>query len=106
MFSSTQHMYSSIYWNEILPPGFTTNDPNAPSSSIEFESSNIFGSNIEFEINVTGDANPSNNNVIIDLTNELITNNRNINIEILTDNYPQDLIWSLSDANNITHSGG
>ncbi|MFL2563656.1 MAG: TlpA family protein disulfide reductase [Flavobacteriales bacterium] len=97
---STQH--SSIYWNEILPPGFTTNDPDSPTSSIEFESSDIFGSNIEFEINVTGDANPSNNNVIIDLTNEIITNNTNINIEILTDNYPQDLIWSLSDANNIT----
>tara|TARA_B100001057_G_scaffold231294_2_gene231538 strand:+ start:3481 stop:4800 length:1320 start_codon:yes stop_codon:yes gene_type:complete len=98
--------YSSIYWNEILPPGFTSNDPNAPSSSIEFESSNIFGSNIEFEINVTGDVNPSNNNVIIDLTNETITNNRNINIEILTDNYPQDLIWRLSNANNITVAEG
>jgi len=106
MFYIDSTLHSSIYWSEILPPGFTTNNPNAPSSSIEFESGDVFASNIEFEINVNGDVNPSNNNVFIDLTNEIITNNRNINIEILTDNYPQDLIWSLSDANNITISEG
>lgn len=98
--------YSTINWNDILPPGLTTNSPNSPVSSIEFENNNIFGSSIAFEVNANSDANLSNNNIAIDLTNEIITNNTNINIEILTDNYPQDLIWRLSDANNITLAEG
>lgn len=98
--------FSTIDWNEIIPPGLTSNSPNSPAAWISFESTNIYGSSIEFEVNMNGDVNLSNNNVTVDLTNEIITTNTSINIEIRTDDYPQDLIWRLSDANNSTVAEG
>lgn len=91
---STYH--SSINWNHILPPLSNTNETPYP---ITFESNEINGEVIEFEIQNNGaDANTSNNNAFHDLTDGINTDNSNINIQIQLDNYPTDLIWSLTNS--------
>lgn len=88
--------FSTINWDYLLPPGNTTNNAFYP---ITFESSNINGSIIHFEVVVNDDANLTNNIISRDLSDELTTTNEDITIEIQTDYYPFDLIWSLVDAN-------
>jgi len=95
--------HSTINWNYVLPTGSVTNDTSQP---ISFENSDINGSTIHFQINANGDVNQLNNTVSYDLTNELITTNKDITIEIKTDNYPDETTWSLVDGNgNIVSEG-
>lgn len=88
--------YSTISWDNILEPNQTTLNSSNP---IIYESSNINGSMISFQINSNEDVNLVNNTSNFDLTNQIITSNSEIIIEIQTDYYQEDLSWNLMDGN-------
>lgn len=67
--------------------------------NIIFESDNINGDLIEFVINHDTDINNHNDHSFHDLTDEIIATDSEITIELIMDNYPSDLTWSLSDEN-------
>jgi thiol-disulfide isomerase/thioredoxin len=87
--------HSTIEWNYLLPPGSTTNDAFFP---IIFESFDIEGDEITFNINVDDDINFVNNVVNHQLEDEIITLHKDIKIEIQNDYYPGDLYWSLANS--------
>ena len=97
--------HSNIIWNEILPPGTTTNDSPYP---IHFESEEITSDYIYFETFTPSDINLINNNYLGDISNQTNTNSQQITIEIQNDNYPLDINWTLTnnvDDNFISGNG-
>lgn len=67
--------------------------------NIIFNADNINGDIIEFVVNHDADINNNNNQSFHDLTDEIIATDPEITIELLMDNYPTDLSWSLTDEN-------
>lgn len=95
------HTYTeTLLWNYSLLPLKTTNETLQP---IFYENNLMEGSKIHFEVRTKNDANPFNNGKN---HNKLSTKNQNITIEIQTDYFPEEISWSLVDANgNIVTEG-
>ena len=89
--------YNSIVWDHALPPNSNTNETPYP---IIFESSNIEGDLIEFSMAINEDINTINNSISHNLNDGLSTENTEFTLIIQMDNYPSDLIWSLTNAND------
>jgi hypothetical protein len=91
-------LHSNILWDEVLPPGATTNESPFP---IQFDTNDINSDLIYFEAFTDNDVNLINNHYTGDLSNGTNTNSQQIKIEIQNDNYPLDISWSLTNDLNI-----
>ncbi len=92
---STYH--NSINWNHILPPNTNTNSTPFP---INFLSNELNGDYIEFIINTAQDVNPTNNRDLHNLNDTQSTSSTDLSIEIVMDNYPNDINWFLTNSTN------
>lgn len=94
--------YNSTHnWEDLLPPGQTTNNiSNNPFLVIE-DISALAASDLAIEVfvNVSGDENESNNSIQITDSSEPQTPHQNIYITFQTDDYPNDNAWELRDLN-------
>lgn len=87
--------HSSIQWNHLLPSNSNTNTTPFP---IHFMGDNISGETIEFRVHTSADINPSNNVEYHDINNGLSTPNSELTLKIKMDNYPNDLVWQITNA--------
>lgn len=88
---------STIEWDHLLAPSITTDQSFFP---IIYEDNDLEGEIIHFEIHTDDDANEINNSMAYNFENDIIAEENTITIEILFDNYPADITWSLINENN------
>lgn len=90
---STYH--STLFWNHLLPLNTNTNNTLYP---INFSSADVNGELIEFIVTTNEDINPVNNRDSHNLNDGISTTNTEFTLQMKMDNYPSDLIWSLTNS--------
>ena len=95
--------HSNIQWNHFLQPNMNTNSTPFP---IDFYSDNINGEILEFRVHTPGDINQNNNTVSHEINQGISTTNTELMLRIEMDNYPDDLVWLITnDAQEVILEG-